>query len=98
MHQPFYKNPFCDRLDLPWARLHALKDYYGMVNVLEDFPEIKVTYNLVPSLLVQLEGYINGERDVFQDIFIKDAKSLKKDDIDFLISHFFSANYNNLIN
>ncbi len=97
MHQPFYKNPFCERLDLPWVRLHALKDYYGMVNILKDFSEIKATYNLVPSLLVQLEGYINGERDVFQDIFIKNAENLKKDDIDFLVRHFFSANYNNLI-
>ena len=33
------------------------KDYYGMVKVLEDFPEIHQTFNLVPSMLVQIEEY-----------------------------------------
>ena len=38
MHQPFYKDLISGEYKLPWTRLHALKDYYGMVKVLEEFP------------------------------------------------------------
>ena len=31
MHQPFYKDLISGEYQLPWTRLHALKDYYGMV-------------------------------------------------------------------
>jgi alpha-amylase/alpha-mannosidase (GH57 family) len=54
MHQPFYKNPQSGNFDLPWLRLHALKDYYGMVHILEEFPSLRLTFNLVPSLLAGL--------------------------------------------
>jgi len=97
MHQPFYKNPYTQKNELPWVRLHGLKDYYGMVALLEDFPRVKATYNLVPCLLTQLEGYCRGERDIFQDIFIKDAQLLQIEEIHFLVRHFFSANPRNLI-
>jgi alpha-amylase/alpha-mannosidase (GH57 family) len=97
MHQPFYKNPYSKKISLPWVRLHGLKDYYGMAAILEDFPETKATYNLVPSLITQLESYLRGETDIFQDIFLKDAQTLKADEINFLIRHFFSANYDNHI-
>lgn len=97
MHQPFYKNPYSKKIALPWVRLHGLKDYYGMVAILNDFPKIKATYNLVPSLITQLESYLRGETDIFQDIFLKDAQTLKKEEIYFLIRHFFSANYDNHI-
>jgi hypothetical protein len=33
------------------VRLHALKDYLGMVELLRAYPEVHVTFNLVPSLL-----------------------------------------------
>ena len=35
MHQPFYKDLVTGEYRLPWVRLHALKDYYGMVKLLE---------------------------------------------------------------
>jgi len=97
MHQPFYRNPYTRKLELPWVRLHALKDYYGMVRILKDFPGIKATYNLVPSLLVQLEGYSEGQRDIFQEVFRKDAESLNPKETGFLVRHFFSANHEHLI-
>ena len=97
MHQPVYKNPYTQKTELPWVRLHGLKDYYGMAALLNDFPRIKATYNLVPCLLTQLEDYCRGEKDIFQDIFIKDAQSLGIEEIHFLVRHFFSANYRNLI-
>ena len=38
MHQPFYKDMVTGEYRLPWVRLHALKDYYGMVKLSEEFP------------------------------------------------------------
>ena len=60
MHQPFYKNLVTGEYRLPWTRMHALKDYYGMVKILEEFPEIHQTFNLVPSMAVQIEDYAKG--------------------------------------
>src|SRR5262249_14667075 len=54
MHQPFYEDLVTGEHILPWVRLHALKDYYGMVALLREFPGVRMTFNLVPSLLVQL--------------------------------------------
>jgi alpha-amylase/alpha-mannosidase (GH57 family) len=61
MHQPFYKDLTSGEYKLPWTRMHALKDYYGMVKILEDFPAIHQTFNLVPSMLMQIEEYARGE-------------------------------------
>ena len=33
MHQPFYRDLVSGEYRLPWVRLHALKDYYGMVKI-----------------------------------------------------------------
>ena len=66
-HAPaLYKDLVTDEYKLPWTRLHALKDYYGMVKVLEEFPNVHQTFNLVPSLLLQIEDYVSGKaRDAF---------------------------------
>src|SRR5881409_3429063 len=53
-HQPFYKDLVTGEYRLPWVRLHALKDYYGMVKLLDEFPEVHQTFNLVPSLITQI--------------------------------------------
>ena len=45
MHQPFYKDLMSGEYKLPWTRMHALKDYYGMVSILEEFPEVHQTFN-----------------------------------------------------
>ena len=61
MHQPSYRDPLDGTFVLPWVRLHALKDYWGMVEILAETPEVHVTFNLVPSLLDQIEAYVSGE-------------------------------------
>ena len=45
MHQPYYKDPRTGQYKMPWVRLHALKDYYDMAAVLDDFPQIRQTFN-----------------------------------------------------
>jgi len=57
MHQPFYEDLATGEHILPWVRLHALKDYWGMVALLDEFPDVRVTFNLVPSLLVQIQAF-----------------------------------------
>ncbi|MGE3473426.1 MAG: glycoside hydrolase, partial [Vicinamibacterales bacterium] len=57
MHQPYYLDPQTGESVLPWVRLHALKDYGGMVALLESHPGVHVTFNLVPALVEQVEAY-----------------------------------------
>ena len=59
-HQPFYKDLVTGQYRLPWVRLHALKDYYGMVKLLDEFPNVHQNFNLVPSLMVQIQDYVAG--------------------------------------
>jgi len=57
-HQPFYKDLVTGEYRLPWVRLHALKDYYGMVKLLDEFPNVHQTFNLVSSLITQIQDYV----------------------------------------
>ena len=98
MHQPFYRDLVSGEYRLPWVRLHALKDYYGMVKILDRFPEIRQTFNLVPSLFEQLEDYASGHaKDRFLDIALKEAEHLTPEDKEFLLSVSFRANQERLI-
>lgn len=60
MHQPYYREPGSDVAVLPWTRLHAVKDYWHMAQVVEAYPGVHVTFTLVPSLAEQLEAYVAG--------------------------------------
>ncbi|MFH1051465.1 MAG: glycoside hydrolase, partial [bacterium] len=78
-HQPHYiKN---DELILPWVRLHAVKDYLDLPMLFHEFPKLKQTINLVPSLTMQIGSYIKGEfNDKIQRLTLKNAKDLTDDD------------------
>jgi len=90
MHQPFYKDLASGEYKLPWTRLHALKDYYGMVRILEEFPKVKQTFNLVPSMMAQVEEYASGTaRDPFLDLALKPAEHLSAGEREFLLQHSF---------
>jgi alpha-amylase/alpha-mannosidase (GH57 family) len=93
MHQPFYKDIASGEYRLPWTRMHALKDYYGMARILEDFPQIRQTFNLVPSMIVQVEEYARGEaRDPFLACALKPAENLTAQEQIFILRNFFMAN------
>ena len=62
-HQPYYPDDLAGENPMPWVRLHATKDYLGMALHLEEVPEFHCTINLVPSLLAQLEAYVDGATD-----------------------------------
>jgi alpha-amylase/alpha-mannosidase (GH57 family) len=98
MHQPYYKDLSSGIYRLPWARLHGLKDYYGMVAMLEEFPRIHQTFNLVPSLLLQLEEYASGNaREPIQEAAFKPTEQLTTEDRLFILQYFFQANVVHLI-
>ena len=98
MHQPFYKDLISGEYRLPWTRMHGLKDYYGMVRLLEEFPGVKQTFNLVPSMMVQVEEYAKGEaRDPFLACALKPAEALTDDERSFLLRHSFHADPARLI-
>lgn len=98
MHQPFYKDLVSGEYRLPWTRMHALKDYYGMVKILEEFPEVRQTFNLVPSMMVQVEEYSGGEaNDPFLKLALKPAEKLTPSEQTFLLKNFFMANPSRMI-
>ena len=98
MHQPFYKDLVSGEYKLPWTRMHALKDYYGMVRILEEFPDVRQTFNLVPSMLVQVEEYARGEAaDPFLEAALKPAESLTDAEKAFLLKHSFYSDPQRMI-
>jgi alpha-amylase/alpha-mannosidase (GH57 family) len=98
MHQPFYEDLASREHILPWVRLHALKDYYGMVAMLREFPDVKMTFNLVPSLLVQIEAFAAGEaQDRCLELGLKSADELNAADVDFILENFFHAQQQRMI-
>jgi alpha-amylase/alpha-mannosidase (GH57 family) len=98
MHQPFYKDLWSGEYKLPWTRLHALKDYAGMVEILDDFPSIHQTFNLVPSMVAQIDEYASGKAsDPFLDCALAPAEDLSEAQQNFVLKYFFQANYDRLI-
>src|SRR5918992_1921809 len=92
MHQPYYEDLATGEHVLPWVRMHALKDYYGMVALMNEFPQVKLTFNLVPSLLVQLEAFAEDRaHDWHLDLGLKEAGSLSEDERSLILSEFFHA-------
>src|SRR5215831_12342351 len=97
-HQPFYKDLVSGQYRLPWVRLHALKDYYGMVKLLDEFPRIHQTFNLVPSLIAQIQDYVKGTaRDPFFDLVSKPASDLSGGEREFAVEYLFQGNLQNMI-
>ncbi len=98
MHQPQYRDPSTGRYVLPWTRLHALKDYWGMVKLLEEFPAVHATFNVVPSLGAQLEEYASGLFDEpWFDLVLRPAEELTAAEKDEMLSRAFQVNRENLM-
>src|SRR3954467_15141696 len=97
-HQPYYPDDVAGENPMPWVRLHGVKDYYGMALHLLEFPEMRCTINLVPSLLIQLLAYTErGASDRFLDVSRVPADGLSEDHCLFLLDHFFMANADTMI-
>ncbi|HWZ42285.1 MAG TPA: glycoside hydrolase family 57 protein, partial [Candidatus Saccharimonadales bacterium] len=98
MHQPYYKDLVAGEYRLPWVRLHALKDYYGMVKLLDEFPQVHQTFNLVPALIAQIQDYAQGSaHDPLLEIVARPAADLNMEERQFALHYLFQANPQNLI-
>ncbi len=98
MHQPYYKDLVEDVYAMPWVRLHALKDYYGMVAILREFPSVHVTFNLVPSLVAQLEDYAReAAREAAYEIAFRPATDLTMEERTSLLRVAFQVNRENVL-
>lgn len=96
MHQPFYLNPENNKFMMPWVRLHGLKDYLDMPLMAAQH-DVKVTFNLVPSLLDQIEMYCDGCTDRHLDLSRISARDLSFEEEKEILSTFFSAHYPTMI-
>jgi alpha-amylase/alpha-mannosidase (GH57 family) len=96
MHQPYYKNGLQGEYILPWVRLHAVKDYLHMAEVLADHPDVHVTLNTVPSLIEQLVEYAEGRAiDRIQALSLQ--QSWTSDEKAYLLANCFSIHWDNII-
>jgi alpha-amylase/alpha-mannosidase (GH57 family) len=104
-HQPLYKSPGSgsslspsQQYRLPWVRLHGTKDYLDLILILERYPKLHQTVNLVPSLILQLEDYIAGTAfDPYLTASLTPEDRLTQQQREFIIQHFFDANHHTLI-
>jgi alpha-amylase/alpha-mannosidase (GH57 family) len=98
MHQPQYRDPETGRYVLAWTRLHALKDYWGMVAMLKEFPKFHATFNVVPSLGMQLEEYASGEfNEPWFSLAFKPADDLTREDKAEILARAFQVNHERLM-
>ncbi len=97
-HQPrYYKDPETGIYSKPWVRAHAQKDYYDMAAMLKQYPEIKATFNLTPSLIFQLQDLMAGTKDQYWVLGEKPAAELTEADKTFILKRFFDANWDHII-
>jgi alpha-amylase/alpha-mannosidase (GH57 family) len=97
-HQPIYdRDPRTRTYAKPWVRMHAVKDYYDMASILLDYPNVHATFNLVPSLILQLDDFVSGATDRYLELTEKPADQLTPEDREFILRRFFDANWMNLI-
>jgi alpha-amylase/alpha-mannosidase (GH57 family) len=91
MHQPYYKNLLTQEADVPWVRLHGVKDYLDMLLVLQKYPDVHAIFNFVPSLVEQLMDYSNHTvKDKFLDLSLTPAADLSAQQKEFILDKFFS--------
>lgn len=101
-HQPMYRDPSHPTVAgshlLPWVRLHAIRDYYAMANLVASHPGLHLTINLTPTLIWQIEDQVErGATDRARELTTKPAEDLDAADQEEILSTFFEADWHNQI-
>jgi len=93
MHQPSYWDSQLGKYRYPWAFLHGARHYHMMAHLAGLHPEMRLTFNLTPVLLDQLEHYA-GERiqDVLLETVLKPAADLHEEEVRRFLEHVFKLN------
>lgn len=101
-HQPQYRDLDSPSprgsYQMPWVRLHAIRDYYSMAALVAEHPDLHLTINLSPVLLRQIEDYAErGATDRALDLTLTPAERLTSAETAELLSTFFNAHWHNQI-
>ncbi|MGC8748642.1 MAG: hypothetical protein ACP5RR_07165 [Candidatus Kapaibacteriota bacterium] len=95
-HQPYYRKG--EKFILPWVRFHAVKDYLDLPLMLDEYISMKQTFNIVPSLLLQLYEYTKESVvDRIQELSRKHPSMLSEDEKQEIAKQFFVCNFPNMV-
>jgi alpha-amylase/alpha-mannosidase (GH57 family) len=95
MHQPVYEIE--GTYLMPWARLHAVKDYLDMVLILEKFPKLKLNFDVVPALMDSVIDYTNGFHDIHSELTVTDIEAMTNEEKSFVLNNFFSPKFETML-
>ena len=95
MHQPVYEIE--GTYLMPWARLHAVKDYLDMILFLENFPKLKLNFDVVPALMDTVIDYINGRHDIHSELSVSDVNNMTGEEKAFVLNNFFNSKFETMI-
>jgi len=101
-HQPLYRDPGLPpgpgSYRQPWVRLHGIRDYYSMAALVAEHPDIHLTINLTPVLLLQIEDYLEREAtDHALELTLTPAEELTAEQRQQLLAAFFDADWHHQI-
>jgi len=97
MHQPCYQDSADGKLAMPLTFLHAVKDYYDMLHLSMGREGVRTTFNLVPSLMDQIELSGRPDSDVFINTLLKRPDELGEEERSFLLKFLFLGDVNHQI-
>ena len=95
MHQPVYEIE--GTYLMPWARLHAVKDYLDMTLFLDRYPQLKLNFDIVPALLDTIIAYSNGANDIHSELTVTDTSTMTNEEKSFIVNNFFSSRYETMV-
>lgn len=96
MHQPYYRNDISGETVMPWVRLHCLQNYYDIPDILTAGNNLRMTFNLVPSLLLQINNLLQGSTDSFEEVARVPAEKLSDEQKTFILKNFFMIHPNKI--
>lgn len=101
-HQPLYRvaSPTQRRpvLRQPWVRLHAIRDYYSMAAIVEQYPGVHVTVNFSGVLWMQIDDYVERDAtDRHLALTRRAAEELSPHQREELLGSFFDADWHHQI-
>jgi len=98
MHQPYYVNPLTKKAMMPWVRLHAIKGYLDMIDLVTAQPDLRVNFNFTPVLVRQILELVNHEvEDEWENLSRKPAADLDQVERRHLLENFFKINWETLV-
>lgn len=86
MHQPDYRHPRTGVPIMPWVRLHGTRGYRDVPRIIAE-TGARVTVNLVPTLIEQIDRYAAGGSDLHLDLCRRNADTLSAAEAGWFVEH-----------